>query len=140
MSRWKRLLSTNAPAATLLIRLVVGGVFFSEGVQKFLYPESLGAGRLAKIGIPYPEVMGPLVGGIEVSCGALALAGFLTRLAALPLVVVILVAIATTKVPILAEKGIWAMAHEARTDWSMLLGGLFLLVAGAGSWSLDASL
>jgi uncharacterized membrane protein YphA (DoxX/SURF4 family) len=113
-------------------------VFLSEGSQKFLYPQQLGVGRFAKIGIPAPEVMAPFVGGVEVVCGVLVLVGLLTRLAAIPLIVDMVVAIASTKIPILVEKGFWAMAHEARTDWSMLLGSIFLLVAGAGPWSLDA--
>ena len=49
-----------------------------------------------------------------------------------------LTAIATTKLPILLEEGFWKMAHEARTDWSMLLGSIFLLIVGGGRWSLDA--
>jgi len=49
-----------------------------------------------------------------------------------------LVAIATTKLPMLFKGGFWAMAHEARTDWSMLLGATFLLIVGGGSWSIDA--
>ncbi len=69
----KWLLSSNAPAATLLIRLLVGAVFLSEGVQKFLFPNELGVGRFARIGIPAPEVMGPFVGGIEVVAGSLLL-------------------------------------------------------------------
>src|SRR5262245_17400595 len=120
MFSFGKLLKTDAPAATVLVRLVVGCVFLSEGLQKFLFPDSLGAGRFAKIGIPSPEVMGPFVGAFEVTCGALVLLGLLTRLAVVPLVVIMLVAIATTKVPILQQKGFWAMAHEARTDWSML--------------------
>jgi putative oxidoreductase len=140
MNWLKRLLSTDAPAAVILIRLLVGAVFLSEGVQKFLFPDSLGAGRFAKIGIPSPEVTGPFVGTFEVMCGALVLAGLLTRFAAVPLIVIMLVAITTTKVPILQDKGLWTMAHEARTDWSMLLGSLFLLTVGAGPWSLDARL
>ena len=46
----------DAPPATVLIRLMVGLVFASEGIQKFLYAEAQGAGRFAKIGIPWPEV------------------------------------------------------------------------------------
>ncbi len=134
---WDRILSANGPAAAVLVRLLVGCVFLSEGVQKFLFPDTLGAGRFVKIGIPYPEFTAPFVGVFEMTCGVLVLLGLLTRLAAVPLTVIMLVAIATTKVPILQEKGFWAMAHEARTDWSMLLGSLFLLLAGAGPWSLD---
>jgi uncharacterized membrane protein YphA (DoxX/SURF4 family) len=135
-----QLLRSDAPSATLLVRLAVAAVFVSEGVQKFLFPAALGVGRFVKIGIPMPGVMAPLVGVIEIGCGALVAIGLVTRLAAAPLVIDMLVAIATTKVPILREKGFWAMAHEARTDWSMLLGCLFLLVVGAGRISLDARL
>jgi putative oxidoreductase len=138
MFSFRKLLATDAPAATALVRLLVGCVFLSEGVQKFLLPDSLGVGRFVRIGIPSPEFTAPFVGVFEVTCGVLVLLGLLTRLAAVPLIVVMLVAIATTKVPLLQEKGFWAMAHEARTDWSMLLGSLFLLIAGAGPWSLDA--
>jgi hypothetical protein len=59
-------------------------------------------------------------------------------LAVIPLIVIMLVAISTTKIPILADKGFWSMAHESRTDYAMLLGSLFLLAAGAGRWSVDA--
>ena len=132
------LLQSRAPAATLLVRLIVGGVFLSEGIQKFLFPDALGVGRFTQIGIPAPAVMAPFVGMVEVVGGTLVLLGLATRLAAVPLVIDMLVAIGSTKIPILLSRGFWAMAHEARTDWSMLLGALFLLIAGAGPWSLDA--
>jgi putative oxidoreductase len=128
----------HAPAATVLIRLSVGLVFLSEGVQKFLYPDALGVGRFAKIGIPWPAVSAPFVGFWEITCGLLLVLGLLTRLAAIPLIIDMLVAIATTKVPLLLRAGFWSMAHEARTDFAMLCGALFLLLVGAGSWSLDA--
>jgi uncharacterized membrane protein YphA (DoxX/SURF4 family) len=135
---WKTLTRTNAPAASVLIRLMVGAVFLSEGMQKFLFPEQLGAGRFLKIGLPMPEVLGPLVGGVEVACGSLVLMGFATRLAVMPLLAIMAVALATTKWPMLAEQGFWHMAHESRTDWSMTLGALYLLIVGAGPWSLDS--
>jgi uncharacterized membrane protein YphA (DoxX/SURF4 family) len=149
-----KLLCTTAPPATLLVRLSVGAVFLSEGMQKFLFADAQGAGRFAKIGIPAPDLMGPFVGCVEIVCGALLLIGLLTRLAAIPLMIDISVAIISTKVPILlghgfwrfslpklASYGFWSMAHEARTDFCMLLGSLFLLVVGAGKkWSLDARL
>jgi uncharacterized membrane protein YphA (DoxX/SURF4 family) len=118
----------------------VGSVFLSEGIQKFLFPEALGVGRFAKIGIPAPEISAPFVGTVEFVAGGLLLLGLLTRLAAILLLIDIVVAIATTKLPMLVAKGFWATAHEARTDWSMLLGLVFLLAAGAGSRSLDARL
>jgi uncharacterized membrane protein YphA (DoxX/SURF4 family) len=85
-----------------------------------------------------PELLGPFVGTFEIVCGALVLLGMVTRLAAIPLLVIMAVALTTTKWPMLADGGFWAMAHEARTDWSMALGALFLLVVGAGPWSVDA--
>ena len=137
---WKTLTRTSAPAASLLIRVMVGAVFLSEGIQKFLFPEQLGAGRFLNIGLPMPEVLGPFVGTCEILCGGLVLLGFLTRLAAIPLLTIMAVALASTKWPILADQGFWAMAHESRTDWSMTLGSLYLLIVGAGPWSLDALL
>jgi putative oxidoreductase len=136
----RRLLTTTAPTTTVLIRLMVGAVFVSEGIQKFLYPDQIGSGRFAKIGLPAPDVLGPFVGSVEITAGTLVLIGLGTRLAAIPLIVVMCVALATTKWPILLERGFWAAAHEARTDWSMLLGSLFLLIEGGGAWSIDAKL
>jgi uncharacterized membrane protein YphA (DoxX/SURF4 family) len=132
------LLSTDAPAATVLIRLAVGCVFLSEGIQKFLLSDALGVGRFAKIGIPAPALLAPMVGCFEIVCGILIVLGLFTRAAALPLIVVMLVAIASTKVPILMAEGFWKMAHESRTDFAMLLASLFLLLVGGGAWSLDA--
>ena len=149
----RRFLSTNAPVATVLVRLMTGSVFLSEGIQKFLYPTELAAGRFAKIGIPVPQIMGPFVGACELVCGALLIIGFLTRLAAIVLLIDISVAIVSTKIPVLLghgfwsfslmklpRYGFWSMMHEARTDFSMWLGLLFLLIVGAGKWSFDAAI
>jgi putative oxidoreductase len=133
-------MSTRAPKSLILVRVLVGAVFLSEGIQKFLFPEALGVGRFTKIGIPAPGITAPFVGVFEIGCGALLIAGWLTRLAAIPLIIDILVAIATTKIPMLLKHGFWAMAHEARTDFCMLLGSVCLLIIGAGSWSADAKL
>jgi uncharacterized membrane protein YphA (DoxX/SURF4 family) len=149
-----RLLPTEAPAATVFIRIVVGGIFLTEGIQKFFYPAELGAGRFAKIGIPMPEMMGPFVGGVEVACGALIILGLLTRLGSTLLLIDISVAIISTKIPILLGHGFWgfslmklphygflSMVHEARTDLAMWFGLLFLLIVGAGrKWAVDAKL
>ena len=125
-------------AAIVLIRVLVGWVFLSEGIQKFLFPAALGVGRFAKIGIPAPQVMAPFVGGVETVFGALILLGLFTRLATVPLLIDIGVALLTTKLPFLVRHGFWAALHESRTDVSMLLGLIFLLIVGAGSLSLDA--
>lgn len=133
----QRVLGTRARSAIILIRLMVGWVFLSEGIQKFLFPAALGVGRFAKIGIPAPQFLAPFVGVVEITCGALLIVGFLTRLASIPLLMVILVAIATTKIPLLSKTGFWATMHEARTDFCMLLGLIFLLSSGPGSFALD---
>jgi uncharacterized membrane protein YphA (DoxX/SURF4 family) len=132
-----RIFQSSAPPATILIRLMVGWVFMSEGIQKFLFPDALGVGRFIKIGIPSPQFFAPFVGVTEIVCGALLIVGLLTRLAAIPLLIDILVAIATTKVPMLAKAGFWATIHEARTDFCMLLGLTFLLIVGSVTLSLD---
>ena len=124
--------------AVLLIRILVGWVFLSEGIQKFLFPDSLGVGRFVKIGIPWPQVMAPFVGVVEIVCGSLLLLGLATRLATVPLLIDIAVAIYSTKIVTLAKNGFWGTLHEARTDVSMVLGLIFLLMVGAGAWSLDA--
>lgn len=145
-----KLIKTNAPATVLLVRLAVGWVFLSEGVQKFLFSDALGAGRFARIGIPWPEIMGPFVGGVEIVAGLLVLVGLLTRLGCSLLLVNISVAILSTKIPILLghgfwlfhlpklqQYGFWSMAHEARVDLCMWLGCLFLIELGGGALSLD---
>jgi uncharacterized membrane protein YphA (DoxX/SURF4 family) len=134
------LFDDRAPRPVLLIRLLVGFVFISEGIQKFLFADTLGVGRFIKIGIPAPELMAPFVGVVEIACGLLVALGLFTRLAAMPLVIDMLVAIASTKIPVLAKSGFWAMAHEGRTDVSMLFCCVFLIFVGSGTLSLEAKL
>jgi putative oxidoreductase len=140
MAITKRLLASAGPKSTILIRGVAGWVFLSEGVQKFLFPQSLGIGRFAKIGIPDPTFTAPFVGVVEIVFGALIIIGLMTRISTVPLLIDIAVAIATTKVPMLFDQGFWAAVHQARTDLSMLICLVFLLIVGAGSISLDATL
>lgn len=122
--------------ARLILRVLVGWVFVSEGIQKFLFPAALGVGRFAKIGIPHPEIMAPFVGGVEILFGLLLILGVSVAVSAIPLLIVICTAIATTKVPMLAKQGVWATLHEARTDVSMLLGLLAIMLLGAGQFAL----
>jgi putative oxidoreductase len=124
--------------AILLIRILVGWVFLSEGIQKFLFPDSLGVGRFAKIGIPLPQIMAPFVGVVEIVYGSLLLIGLVTRLATVPLLIDISVALYSTKIITFARNGFWGTLHEARTDVSMLLALIFLLLVGGGTCSLDA--
>jgi putative oxidoreductase len=127
----------RAVKAVLLIRILVGWVFVSEGIQKFLFPQALGVGRFAKIGIPWPAVMAPFVGSIEIICGGLVLMGLRTRLAVIPLFGVIVVALYTTKISMISKSGVWSTLHEARADVSMLLGLIFLALVGGGSIAVD---
>ncbi|WP_282689189.1 MULTISPECIES: DoxX family protein [unclassified Streptomyces] len=144
----QRLTGTSAPGAVVLIRLYVGAVFLSEGVLKFLRPDQLGAGRFDKAGIPAPGFLAPLDGLFEIACGLLILAGLMTRLAVVPMIVNMLGALLITKLPILwgdarlfdGKSGWWDLAHESRTDLAQLCGSLFLLLVGAGAYSLDARL
>jgi len=142
---------TLATDATVLIRLLVGCIFLSEGIQKFLYPTALGVGRFLRIGMPWPDFLAPGVGVIEIIGGELILLGLLTRPTALVLLIDISMAIISTKIPILlghgfwgfhlpelGSYGFWSMAQQIRTDLAMFLCTLFLLIAGAGSWSLDS--
>jgi len=127
--------------AVFFIRLAVGLIFFTQGILKYIDP-NLGANRFTRIGFPYPHFTAHFVGTFEIVCGLLVLVGLVTRWAAIPLLIVISTAIATTKIPELlrANQGFWFMVSDARTDFAMLMSLLFLLRAGAGSWSFDSRL
>ncbi len=144
---------TDSDRTVILIRLLVGIVFLSEGLQKFIYPGLRGPGRFESIGIPFPEFSGYMVGGLEVLCGLFVLAGFLTRFAVIPLIAIMLTALFTTKLPILLGTGFWgfslreleyygllSMLHESRNDLAMLIGSIFLWIKGGGYWSIDLRL
>ncbi len=144
------LLKTNPDKTVIIIRLIAGGVFLSEGIQKFLFPSLRGAGRFERMGFPDPDFFASFVGVFEMGCGLLFLVGFVTRFAAVAMIINMLVAIIVTKVPILFGQsfgpfvlrelksyGFWSMTHEARTDFAMLLSSLFLLIKGAGKYSVD---
>lgn len=141
----------SAPWPTILIRLLVGGVFVSEGIQKFLYPEFVGAGRFERIGLPAPDVLAPMVGIAEIVFGAMVLVGLYTRIAVIPLLLIMAVAILSTKIPILLGRpwgpfalrsvdyyGFFGMAHASRNDLAMVVGSLFLLFVGPCRFSVDA--
>lgn len=136
--RIHQLASTTAPSATLLVRAFVGAVFLLEGILKFVNPQELGVGRFIKIGIPFPSFFAPFDGVFEIGCGVLLMVGLMTRLGAIPMIINMIVALTSTKIPLLFQQGFWKAAHEARLDVSMLLGSVFLLLVGAGPLSLDS--
>ncbi len=143
--------SVSAPGSVLLMRLMVGGVFLSEGILKFVYTNQ-GVGRFTKLGIPFPQETASFVGGLEIVGGMLLIAGLFTRVIAIPFIIEMVVAILTTKIalylgtsplplpPALPKVGFWAVMHETRSDYAQILTSIFLLVVGPGPWSLDAVL
>jgi uncharacterized membrane protein YphA (DoxX/SURF4 family) len=137
---FQKIIKTDNSKTTIIIRLIVGIVFLSEGIQKFLFPAIRGAGRFDKIGLPFPDFLGSFVGTFEILCGILILIGLLTRIASIPTFIIMVVALATTKLEILSVDGFWQMMHSSRTDWAMLLGSLFLIIKGGGNWSIDKML
>ncbi len=145
-----RLIQTDSSKTTVIIRLIVGLVFLSEGVQKFILPAMRGVGRFESMGFPLPDFFATFVGVFEIVCGVCIVFGFFTRGAAIAMLVNMTVAIIVTKIPIafgqsfgpfilreLKTYGFWSMAHEMRTDFAMWLGSLFLLITGGGKWSID---
>lgn len=149
----QKILRTDNNRATILIRIMVGVIFLSEGIQKFLYPAVRGPGRFEGMGFPYADFFANFAGAFEILAGLLILLGLLTRAGALITFIIMTIAIIVTKIPIafgqsfgpfvlreLNTYGFWGMAHEMRTDFAMWLGSLFLLIKGGGRWSLDRKL
>ena len=141
----------NAPTATLLLRLMAGGVFLWEGVLKFVFANQ-GVGRFTKLGIPAPALTADFVGGLEIVGGILLIAGLLTRVIAVPFIIEMIVAMLSTKIsmylgtsplplpPVPPQIGLWAVLPEIRSEYAQLMVVIFLLSVGPGRWSLDALL
>ena len=121
----------------IIVRIAVGLIFLSEGVQKFLFPDLLGTGRFLKIGFIHPAFWAYFTACFEVLCSTLILIGLYVRLSSIPLIIIMLTAFITTKWPILTEKGFWVMAHEYRVDFAMTLLLVYLIFSGGGRWSAD---
>jgi putative oxidoreductase len=121
----------------MIIRLTAGLVFLAEGIQKFLFPEILGSGRFESLGIHPSVFWSTFTGGFEIICSVMIIFGFFTRLAVLPLIIIMCVAFITTKWPTLMGKGFWPMLHDGRTDFSMTMLLIFLLIYGSGNRSSD---
>jgi putative oxidoreductase len=131
------ILSTMDDNKIILIRIIVGLIFLSEGIQKFLFPDLLGPGRFEKIGFADPAFWAYFTATFEIICGLMIITGLLTRIAAIPLFIIMVTAFISTKWPLLLDKGFWVMAHEYRTDFAMTLLLIYLFFSGGGSRSLD---
>ncbi len=141
----------SGPKSTIVIRLMAGGVFLSEGLLKFVYVNQ-GVGRFTKLGMPMPGVLAPAIALLEIGGGLLLMTGLGTRLISAPFIAEMVVAILSTKIalyfgtsplpkpPAPPVVGWWAVLHESRSDYAQLLSCAFLLAAGPGPWSLDAVL
>ena len=134
------ILNTGDDNKVILIRIIVGLIFLSEGIQKYLFPDLLGTVRFEKIGFSDPAFWAYFTATFEIICSSLILIGLLTRIAAFPLIIIMITAFITTKWPILVDKGFWAMAHEYRTDFAMTMLLIYLLIYGSGSWSIDSKI
>jgi putative oxidoreductase len=132
--------NANNNNSVILIRLTVGLIFLTEGIQKYLFPELLGTGRFMTIGFSNPEFWAYFTGTFEIICGTLIILGFITRVASIPLIIIMITAFITTKIPILVHKGFWPWAHEYRTDFAMTLLLVYLLIYGSGRWSVDSKI
>ena len=135
-----RLIQTVSNNGPLFARLVVGLIFLTEGIQKFLYPELLGTERFLKIGFHDPAFWAYFTGTFEIFCGGFVLIGLISRLASIPLLIIMIVAFITTKWPLLIAKGFWVMVHEYRTDFALTVLLIYLIKSGSGRWSLDSAL
>lgn len=149
--QWLMSVPLEGPRSTILVRFMAGGVFLSEGILKFVYPNQ-GVGRFTKLGFPLPELTADFVATLEIVGGMLLIAGLLTRVIAIPFVIEMIVAMLTTKIGLylgtsplplpasLPKVGFWAVMHETRADYAQILCSLYLMFAGPGPWSLDAYL
>src|SRR5580765_877991 len=147
--QWLTKPPVDGPRSVLLLRLMVGGVFFWEGVLKFVYVNQ-GVGRFTKLGMPFPAFTADFVGCLEIVGGLLLLSGLLTRLIAIPFIIEMIVAMLSTKIslylgtsplPLPAappQIGFWAVLHEIRSEYAQILTSAFLLIVGSGRLSLDS--
>jgi len=130
---------------------MAGGVFFWEGLLKFVYVNQ-GVGRFTKLGIPFPHFTAAIIGYLEIFGGLLWLTGLMSRLIAISFIAEMIVAVLSTKFslylgtsplplpPALPQLGFWAVLHEIRSDYAQILTVIFLLINGPRKWSLDAVL
>jgi uncharacterized membrane protein YphA (DoxX/SURF4 family) len=133
----KQILYTGNDNKIIFIRLIVGLIFIIEGILKYLFLKVYGPSFFNEIGFNHAFFWAYFTGTFEILCGILILFGLLTRLASIPLLIIMIVAFITTKLPLLTEKGFWTFAHEYRIDFSLTILLAMLIIYGGGKWSLD---
>jgi putative oxidoreductase len=131
------ILNTTNDNKIIFIRLIVGLIFISEGLQKYLFLEVLGPGHFQEIGFRHAFFWAYFAGACEMLFGLLILWGLLTRLASIPLLIIMITAFITTKMPILETKGLWLFLHEYNTDFALTVLLILLIISGGGKWSAD---
>src|SRR5690349_5178523 len=148
---WLLYAPVDGPRATIILRVMAGTVFFWEGVMKFVFANQ-GVGRFTKLGFPAPHFTATADGWFEIIGGLLLITGFLTRVIAIPFIIEMLVAMASTKIPMYLgtsplplppvppQVGFWAVLHEIRSEYAQLACCAFLVFDGPGRWSIDAIL
>jgi putative oxidoreductase len=134
------ILNTGYDYKIIVIRLIVSLIFISEGVQKYLFLQVLGPGLFQEIGFAHAYFWAYFTGAFEILCGILVLFGLLTRLASVPLVIVLITAFIKVKLPVLMFKGLFAFLHEYNTDFALILLLSLLIIYGGGRWSVDLKL
>jgi uncharacterized membrane protein YphA (DoxX/SURF4 family) len=88
-------------------------------------------------GFDNPMFWADFTGTFEIACGILVLCGFLTRLASVPLLIIMVTALITTKLPLLAHESFWTFAHEYNIDFALTMLLILLFIFGGGKWSAD---
>jgi putative oxidoreductase len=136
------LIGTHHSFAALVLRLIVGYIFVSHGHQK-LFKKDFGpkgfAGFLKNLNIPFPLFFSYVTGTVEFFGGVLLILGLLTRLDALLIAIVLIVAMwkVKFKTGLLTKvmEGGWAGGYEL--DLALFAVAIVLLISGGGTFSLD---
>lgn len=128
-----RLGDAGAPLSSLLVRFVLGVMFAQSGLGKLQNIERT-TQFFEELGIPAPGLQALLVGNVELIFGLLLALGLLTRVAAIPLAITMVVAIATALLP--DVEGVLEFITLSEVLYFTLL--VWVVTHGPGKWSVDA--
>jgi putative oxidoreductase len=132
-----KILGTGNDSRIIFARIITGLIFISEGIQKYVIVTMLGPAYFKEIGFGNPLFWSYFTGTFEILCGTMILLGLLTRLASIPLFIIMLTAFFKTKLPLMLSDGFLTFAHEYRIDFALTLLLIMLFIHGAGKWSVD---